>query len=149
MRLGFRHALIAAAVAAVLALPGTAYGFSAWGTAQKIDTIGGNSSGSYTVNSGGAINFTTGTYNFSGGTVSGAGSLNITGATMNVAGAVSASGLSMSGGTLTGTGNVTVTDRLIWTGGTMSGSGQSSIEYCGVTSTTPRLETGARVSATV
>jgi hypothetical protein len=108
---------------------------------------GGDSTGSFTAESGTNLNFTGGTTLRSASSVSGAGTVGVSGSafggtvyvlggysvtnttltngTLNFGHDNSVANLTMSGGTLTGLNDVTVTGLLNWTAGTMSGTGRT------------------------
>ena len=114
-------------------------------------TLGGASSGNFTVSSGAVLHFGGGTHTitlgdgesisaagrvrFSAGTTSigGAGDYNVTGNTEVTGGTVNFNGVAttvnalLSGGTLGGSGTLSVTGNLDWTGGNFGGSGNLDI----------------------
>jgi hypothetical protein len=105
----------------------------------------GGSSGSFTVDSGSALDFGDGTFTFgTSAGISGAGNVTIDGATVSFEGSYSVGGateidsgsaccntgagvtlasLTLTGGTLTGSDTLTVTGPTAWDGGTMAGTG--------------------------
>jgi uncharacterized repeat protein (TIGR01451 family) len=84
---------------------------------------GGSAAGPITLDSGGTLDFPSGSYVMTtAGTVSGGGTLSVTGGTLSIGGVTSPGGFVLTAGTLTGPGFL-ATDSLTWSGGTMTCGG--------------------------
>jgi len=87
---------------------------------------GGSGDGPFNIDSGGILNFPSGSYTMTGnGAVSGTGTLEVSGGTLSIGGVTSPSNFTLSSGTLTGAGLLSVSN-MTWSGGTMSGTGATS-----------------------
>ena len=97
---------------------------------------GGLATGTFTVNSTGAVNFTGGTFLLDGGSaITGAGVATLSAGIVNAGDAASDSitvqNFAVSGGTLGGNGTLTASESFNWTGGTMTDGGTTAIASSG------------------